>query len=134
MIKNFKEFIYEAYHDENDDIKLMIDDMFLEYMDKYNLYNVLDNNLSDDQKKSKSGYYSISKVKSILFKVDGFPKNSAGYQVKLYLPNYKDIKQELHNDMFSFINRVCKSFKFKFDTFHDSYNQNILIMSFYNEL
>lgn len=39
MIKKFSQFKYEGivYNDKEDDTKLTIDDMFLEYMDKYNL-------------------------------------------------------------------------------------------------
>ena len=130
-IKRFQSFL-----ESQDDVKIIIDDMLLEYMDKYNIFSVEeDTDLIPDQRKDKNGFYRISdQITTTYFKVDGFPNDAKGYQVSLHIKNLED-ESEFKEDMMIFINRVCKNFGFEYDTYFKEYaGSKNYVIAFYTNL
>jgi hypothetical protein len=69
---------FNKYFESTDETKQLIDDMLLEYVDKYNLFSVEYDSevLTPDQRKDKNGFYRISdQIRTTYFKVDSFPND-----------------------------------------------------------
>lgn len=129
MIKRFSQF-----NESIDETKQLIDDMILEYADKYHLLSVEDyEDLTTEERNYKNGFYSISnEIKTKYFKVDGFPNDAKGYQVSLHIKKLDE--SEFKEDMLAFIKRVCKTFNFEYDTYFKEYSlSKNYIIAFYNK-
>jgi len=128
MIKRFLQF-----NESVDSVKQTIDDMLLEYIDKYGLFSVEydSEDLTSDQRKDKNGFYRISdEIATNHFKMD---KDTKGYQVSFHIKNLEN-ESQFKKDMVSFIKRVCKAFNFEYDTFLKEYNKSRSYgIAFYNK-
>ena len=128
---------FNTYFESIDETKQLIDDMLLEYVDKYNLFSVEYDSevLTPEQRKDKNGFYRISdQIRSTYFKVDGFPNDAKGYQVSLHIKNLQD-EPQFKRDMMAFIERVCKTFNFEYDTYFNEYSgSKNYVIAFYNNL
>jgi hypothetical protein len=131
MIKRFLQF-----NESVDNIKQTIDDMLLEYVDKYGLFSIESDSdeMDPSQRKDKNGFYRISdKIATTYFKFDGFPNDAKGYQVSLHIKSLQN-EPQFKEDMLSFIKRVCKAFNFEYDTFLKEYNKSRSYgIAFYNK-
>ena len=128
---------FNTYFESIDETKQLIDDMLLEYADKYNLFSVEydSEDLTPEQRKDKNGFYRISdQIRTTYFKVDGFPNDAKGYQVSLHIKNLQD-EPQFKRDMMAFIERVCKTFNFEYDTYFNEYSgSKNYVIAFYNNL
>lgn len=131
MIKRFAQF-----NDSVDNTKQIIDDMLLEYMDKYDLFSVENDTdeMTSGQRKDKNGFYRISnEIRTKYFKFDGFPNDAKGYQVSLHIKKLQD-ESQFKEDMSAFIKRVCNNFGFEYDTYLKDYEMSKnYIIAFYNK-
>lgn len=128
---------FNTYFESIDETKQLIDDMLLEYADKYNLFSVEydSEELTPEQRKDKNGFYRISdQIRTTYFKVDGFPNDAKGYQVSLHIKNLQD-EPQFKRDIMAFIERVCKTFNFEYDTYFNEYSgSKNYVIAFYNNL
>ena len=87
------------------------------------------------ERKDKNGFYRISdQIRTTYFKVDGFPNDAKGYQVSLHIKNLQD-EPQFKRDMMAFIERVCKTFNFEYDTYFNEYSgSKNYVIAFYNNL
>lgn len=130
MIKRFYQ-----YFEKVDQTKMMIEDLFLEYADDYDLFSSEHDleDMSEDQRKDKAGFYRVSDlIKPSEIQINGFPNLCTGYKVTLTIMRSKYDESQFKVDMMKFIERVCKSLDFKYKTyFIEIFNADTFTIAFY---